>query len=96
MFKKKEIKNPISIIRQPAEINKEYSATVTQIGLLELENCAISKAEERQNTRWGEIKKLKEDLVKKVEELSTEMDESQKQIKKLADEAVQPIPEAKL
>lgn len=81
MFKKK-LKNPITVIRKPEDINQEYSQKVVDIGRLELELADIRKTETKFENRKNEIAVLKEDILDRIMELSDEMNEAQAELKK--------------
>lgn len=87
MFKKK-LKNPVLTVREPLKINQEYSEVVLQIGNLTIEVEGIKRAEVKQEARLAEIEKQQADLLDRVDELSQEMDASQKEMqRKAAEEA---------
>lgn len=88
----KKLKYKSLVIRDPVEINKEYSEKVIMMGRLELELADITKSEERMISRREEIRKSKEDILERITELSTEMDESQKEIKRKKDEEEKQTP----
>jgi outer membrane murein-binding lipoprotein Lpp len=91
--KKKTLKNPISVVRNPDTINKEYSDIVLKLGADQLELAAIYKAEINQENKKNEIAARREELLEKVEELSLEMNEAQKEIQRKAEEAKVAAPE---
>lgn len=82
----KELKNQISIIRKPEEINKEYSDLVIQLGQWELELAAMQKTEEKHSTRIDEITNLKEKNIQRIIVISDEMNEAQKEIQRKKEE----------
>ena len=91
--KKKTHNNPISVDRNPDTINKEYSDIVLKLGADQLELAAIYKAEINQENKKNEIAARREELLEKVEELSLEMNEAQKEIQRKAEEAKVAAPE---
>lgn len=70
------------VIRTPDKINIEYTTCLLEIGKLDVELINVDKAEEKISIRKNEINLLKIELRDKVMELSYEMDEAQKEIKR--------------
>ncbi len=85
MFQKK-LKNPVSVIRKPEEINKEYSELVLKLGQFEIELRAIEKARIQQDEREESIGRHKNEMVDRIQELNDEMNEAQKEIQRKAKE----------
>lgn len=77
---KKKLKNPITTIRKPEEINKEYSEVIIKLGQFEIEFEALDRAEVRQNERRNELREQKSSLLERVQELSEEMTSAQKRL----------------
>lgn len=85
----KKLQNPITIIRKPEEINKEYSEIVTRLGAQELDLANLSAAQAR-------IKAEREKMISRVNELRIEMDEAQKELKRKEEEEKKMAPELPL
>lgn len=91
---KKELKNPITIIRKPDEINKEYSEAVIEIGKAEVELSNITRLQEDQDERRRKIHEMKSKMFSRILQLAEEMNEAQKEIQRKKDEEIKP-PEIK-
>ncbi len=79
------------VVRTPEKINQEYSDIILKLGSFTIELNAIRKQEMRSHTRVEEIHKSKEEFLKRIDELSIEMDEAQKEIKRKESEKAEKI-----
>lgn len=73
---KKELKNPVTVIRQPKDIDQEYSKIVFELGVLEVQLEGLNRQIRVLIEQEQGFKKQKDSKFARVQELSDEMTEA--------------------